>query len=126
MEALVQLDVVVEAVDPAGGASTTPIRSLSSASARISPRRSAFGGEAGGRPLQHATQLDRIDDLTRGEGPDDVSTRGQRLQQALVLERRQRQPQRRARDPDPFHERQLGHPLARLELAAEDLLAKRQ
>ena len=56
----------------------------------------------------------------------DVAAAGEPPQQALVLELGEREPQRRARDAEPLDERQLGHPLAGRELAAEDQLAQAQ
>ena len=94
--------------------------------ADLAAGRAALGGEARSRALEHAAQLDRVAHVGLGERAHRVATAREVSQQALVLERGQRQAQRRARHAETLHERQLAHPLARLELAAEDQFAQPQ
>ena len=125
VEALVEFEVALERLVVVA-VHELLIASLSSRSVRRSRRAgAALGGEARGGAFEHASQLDRIADIGPGELAHDVAAAGQSAQQALVLERGERQPQRRARDAEPLDQRQLGHPRAGSEFAAEDQLAQR-
>ncbi len=81
--------------------------------AHLTGGHAALGGEPRGRALQHTPQLDRVANVGLRELPHDVAAARQAAQQALVLELGEREPQRRARDTQALHQRQLGHPLAR-------------
>jgi hypothetical protein len=86
----------------------------------------ALGGEARAGALEHASQLDGVADVGAGELAHDVTASGKAAQEALVLELRQRQAQRRARHPEAFDERELGHARAVSKFAVEDELAQPQ
>ena len=87
---------------------------------------SALGGEPGRGALEHAAKLDRVTDVGLGELAHDVPAGAQAEQQALVLERRQRQAQRRPRHAQSLHQPQLRHTLPRRKLTAQDQLAQTQ
>ena len=83
-----------------------------------------LGCEPRGRCLEDASELDRIGDVAQREGAHDEPTAGERPEQPFVGERRQRQPERCARDPEPLGEIDLGDALFRCQLAREDELAQ--
>ena len=83
-----------------------------------------LGGEPRGRSLEDAPQLDRIGDVVQREGAHDEPAAGERPEQPLVGERRERQPERCARDAEPLGEIDLGDALVRRQLAREDELAQ--
>ena len=56
----------------------------------------ALGGQSGRRALEHAPQVDRVGHLLPSERAERESPAGQRLEQALVFELGEREPQRRA------------------------------
>ena len=65
-------------------------------------------------------------DVGAGERAHDEAAAGERLEQPLVRERREREAQRRPRDAEPLRELDLGNALARGERAVEDELAQAQ
>ena len=82
--------------------------------------------EPGGRALEHAAQFDRVGYVGAGERAHDEAATGERLEQSLVRERREREAQRRPRDAESLRELDLGDALARGERAVEDELAQAQ
>jgi hypothetical protein len=128
VEALVQLDVVDERVDPTVGVVHHGLHlllALAHPAEQPAPD-AALRGQPRGGALEHAAQLDRVVDVTAREGAHAVAAAFTRREQPFVLEARERQPQRRARHAEPLDERELGHALAGRELAVEDQLAQRE
>ena len=127
VEALVEIDVRARTSRSRRLWTSSPISSLIRRQrADRGATRSALGGEAGGRALEHAAQLDRVADVRLRELAHDVAAALEAAQQPLVLELGEREPQRRPRDAEPLDQRQLRHPLAGRELAVEDQLAQAQ
>ena len=82
----------------------------------------ALRREPGGGALEDAAQLDRVGDVRAGERADHEAAAAQRLEQALVRQRPERDPERRPRDPEPLGQRDLGDALAGAQLTLEDEL----
>ena len=124
VERLVERDVALERL--VVGAADERLDRLVDRAQRpqVTPAGAALGGEAGGRALEHAADLDRVADVGASELADHIAAGGERPQQALVLERGECEAQRGARDAQALDQPQLGHAVTGLELAAQDLLAQ--
>ena len=127
VEALVESDVALEGL-VVGAVHQLLDRIVDGAAARAGRARAAPRSAANRAAVPSSTPRSSIASWMSacGELPHHVAAAGQPAQQALVLERGQREAQRRARDAEPLDQRQLRHPLARRELAAEDQLAQAQ
>ena len=128
MELLVQLDVAGEAVDRQSALEDERVEAGQAVLkvVEVGSRYAAFGREPGGQALERAADLDRRMDVALVEGADDEAAGGKRLQQAFLLQTDQRRADRRSGDAEPFDQKELRHPLAGLDLAAEDELAQLQ
>src|SRR5689334_3553726 len=127
MEALVQLHVAEEGLLVLGRVHLH-VHALDQRAHRgeLTAGHAPLGGEANGRALEHAAQLDRVADVLVLELADRVAATGEQLEQSLMLQRRERETQRSARHAEALDERELRHPRARGELAAENQLPKSQ
>ncbi len=82
----------------------------------------ALRGKPGRHAFHRAPQLDRIADLTFGEGTDRKAAGRDGLDQAFFLQADQRGPDRGAGDAEALNHPQFGDAGARREVAAEDQL----
>ena len=82
-------------------------------------RLEALCGQASRGAFEDAAQLERIVDVRARELTDDEATARKRLEEALVGEGHQRDPERRPRHAELLDEPQLGNALARLEHSAQ-------
>src|SRR3954466_9285556 len=79
-----------------------------------------------GGALEHPAQVDRVGRLLTRERAHDEAAARRRLDEPLVLEAREREAQRRARDGALRGERDLRQPLAAAQLSVEHELAQAQ
>src|SRR3954452_1215991 len=85
-----------------------------------------LGGQPRGGALEHAAQVDRVGRLLARERAHDEAAAGRRLDEPLVLEAREREAKRRARDAELRGERDLRQALPAAQLAVEHELAQAQ
>ena len=81
-------------------------------------------GEARSSALEHPAELDCVVDVGTGELAHDETAAGERLEEPLVLERHEGDPERCPRDAELLHQPKLGNPLARLERPVEQELTE--
>ena len=124
VEALVQLDVVLEGGVVGLVHGRVHLLDQADEDGELAARDAALGGEARGGSFDDPAQLDGVVDVGVRELAHHVPAAGQNLEQALVLELRQRQPQRRPRHAEALDQRQLGDARAGRELAAQEQFAQ--
>ena len=95
MELLVEPEVLHERLDALGAYDRVELPAAIAQRLELVLRLEALGREARGSALEHAAELDRVVDVGAGELADDEAAARERLEQPLVLERHQGDPERR-------------------------------
>src|SRR4051795_543407 len=128
VEALVELDVALERGRGRTVRADDRVELGDAAVQRLELVRvvQALGGEPRGGALQDAAQVDRVGGLLARERAHDEAAARRGPHEPLVLQAREREAQRRARDPELRRERDLRQPLAAAQLAVEHELAQAQ
>jgi hypothetical protein len=128
MEALVQLEIAAERLDRRAPDVERRVERGHDLRQRRGPAivHRSRGCEPARHTFERAPQLDGLLDVLQTECPYGEPARGATREQALVLERLHRQPQRRARHADAIDGLELGDTVTGGQRAGQDHLAEPQ